>query len=167
MASPRRISSLKFVVVTRARAVTLFVAAVALGASQLVLESPRVDRALYTVGGGLVAASALWFLGVGYTPLVLDAGDALLVGRKRRRIPLDRVTSVVHKVPAMRGGRVYTEIITPAYPGGSFGYVPRDVVTGLTSVPEPKSTTDLRARVERARASRPITPGSGERHDAR
>lgn len=158
MHDPRRISSLKFVVVTRALAAALLAAGSALAFGQLVGETAHVDRALYALGGGLIAAIALWFFGVGYTPVVLDAGDALLVGRKRTRVPLRRITAVSHTVPTMRGGRAYTEITTPAYPGGTFGYIPRDLVTGFTSVPEPPSTTDLRERVERARASRPSPP---------
>lgn len=149
-----RISSLKFMVVTRTLAAVLLVGAAFLASRELLQETAHVDRALYAIGGGIVAAAALWFLSAGYSTLVLDDGDALLVGRTRTRVPLGRVTSVTHNVPTMRGGRAYTEIVSPAFPGGSFSYIPRDLATGLTSVPEPPSTTELRLRVERARGER-------------
>ena len=39
-----------------------------------------------------------------------------------------------------------------AAPRGSFDYIPRDLTTGPTSVPESPSTRELRRRVEEARA---------------
>ncbi|GAA2832652.1 hypothetical protein GCM10010471_12810 [Leucobacter komagatae] len=136
----------------------MLIGAVFLASRDLMQETAHVDRALYVIGGGIVAAAALWFLAAGYSTLVLDDGDALLVGRTRTRVPLRRTTSVTHNVPTMRGGRAYTEIASPAYPGGSFSFIPRDLVTGLTAVPEPPSTTELRLRAERARGERPSPP---------
>ena len=147
-----RLSSIKFIVGTRGLAVLVCIATTALAIDQLVGSPAHLDRALYTLGGGAVAALALWFFSLGYEPFVFDDGDALVVGRKRTRIPLSRISSVSHKIPEMRGGRAYTEVTSNAAPRGSFGYIPRDLTTGPTSVPEPPSTRELRMRVEQARA---------------
>lgn len=155
---PVRISGFKFVCITRGLAVGLLavsfgilLAGAMTGSVSGISSGPVVCAAI-----GTVAAVAIGFQSFGYTAFVYDAGDALLVGRRRAQVPIASIVDLTFSAPGM--GRAGAMQVIVTYRGSgreSFCYVPLDAVSGWRlSSREPASITELRRRVEAARSSR-------------
>lgn len=114
----------------------------AIGAPVTVLDAVLV---LILVGVAIV----LMLRTRGNVTLVLDAGDALLVGRKRHVVLLSEITDFYY----YSGPRPpYVEVTSPGYPGGKFSYTAidqRHTVWGM-GIPIPETVRDLAARIDNA-----------------
>ncbi|WP_202382391.1 hypothetical protein [Leucobacter chromiireducens] len=165
--SHQRISRMAFVLVPRVLALlcvlgagTAMISGFARGAITGLASGP-VLLALIC----LVAAFGIGIQPLGYTMVVRDDGDALLVGWRQRRIPISEISEVRFAAPkGGTGGTAHATVRWGGRGGGEFSYVPRDLRSGvLRPTEEPRSLADLRERAVSAKSvSGRVTEPRGE-----
>lgn len=153
--APRRISRIAFVLVPR------ILALLCVAGSVVALAGGFARGSITGVTSGpvllaLICLTAAFGIGVqplGYTMVVRDDGDALLVGRRQQRIPLAEISDVRFAAPrGGTGGAPHVTVRWGGRSGGEVSFVPRDLKSGwVKRTEEPKSVERLRERAGAAK----------------